>query len=110
MVVERSEPVEVVAGLIPDRSGRILLAQRPPGKYMAGRWEFPGGKREPGESRVDAIRRELDEELGIALAEAEPCLTMRHDYTKKSALLHHFFVTPLAAQPYTNEFNELRTL
>src|SRR5690625_7316255 len=92
MAAERSEPVEVVAGLLPDRSGRILLAQRPPGKYMAGRWELPGRKREPGESRVDALRRELDEELCIALAEADPCLTLCHDYPKISVLLHLFFV------------------
>lgn len=108
MAAERSEPVEVVAGLIPDRSGRILLAQRPPGKYMAGRWEFPGGKREPGESRVDALRRELDEELGIALAEAEPCLTLRHDYPKISVLLHLFFVNRHAGQPAGREGQALR--
>lgn len=105
---QQAEPVEVVAGLIPDQSGRILLAQRPPGKYMAGRWEFPGGKREPGESRVDALRRELDEELGIALAEAEPCLTLRHDYPKISVLLHLFFINRHAGQPAGREGQALR--
>ncbi len=48
-----------------DRDGRVLLAQRPPGKSMAGLWEFPGGKVEPGETPEAALIRELQEELGI---------------------------------------------
>ncbi len=48
-----------------DRDGRVLLAQRPPGKSMAGLWEFPGGKVEPGETPEAALVRELHEELGI---------------------------------------------
>ena len=48
-----------------DRDGRVLIAQRPEGKAMAGLWEFPGGKVEPGETPEAALIRELDEELGI---------------------------------------------
>jgi 8-oxo-dGTP diphosphatase len=48
-----------------DRDGRVLLAQRPEGKSMAGLWEFPGGKVEPGETPEAALIRELQEELGI---------------------------------------------
>ncbi len=51
-----------------DRDGRVLLAQRPEGKAMAGLWEFPGGKIEPGETPETALIRELDEELGINTA------------------------------------------
>mgnify|MGYP002015936537 FL=1 len=51
-----------------DRDGRVLLAQRPEGKPMAGLWEFPGGKIEPGETPEAALIRELDEELGINTA------------------------------------------
>ena len=55
----------VVAVALIDKGGRILLAQRPPNKSMAGLWEFPGGKVEDGENPEDALIRELNEELGI---------------------------------------------
>jgi len=62
----------VVAAALVDIDGRVLLAQRPPGKALAGLWEFPGGKLEPGERPEDALIRELHEELGIAVK--APCL------------------------------------
>jgi 8-oxo-dGTP diphosphatase len=55
----------VVAAALIDKDGRVLLAQRPPNKPMAGLWEFPGGKVEDGENPEDALIRELNEELGI---------------------------------------------
>jgi len=61
--------IAVVAGLLFDSSGRVLLAARPPGKAMAGRWEFPGGKVDAGESEPTALARELAEELGIEVRE-----------------------------------------
>lgn len=57
--------VLVAAVALIDRDGRVLLAQRPAGKSLAGLWEFPGGKVEPGESPETALIRELHEELGI---------------------------------------------
>lgn len=57
--------VLVSAVALVDVEGRVLLAQRPPGKSMAGLWEFPGGKIEPGETPEHALIRELEEELGI---------------------------------------------
>jgi len=62
----------VAACALVDADGRILLAQRPEGKQLAGLWEFPGGKVEPGETPEETLIRELDEELGIATN--IPCL------------------------------------
>src|SRR5579863_1562001 len=62
----------VVAAALIDPDRRVLIAERPPGKAMAGLWEFPGGKLETGETPEQALIRELDEELGIAVK--EPCL------------------------------------
>ena len=60
----------VVAVALVDADGRVLIARRPPGKALAGLWEFPGGKLDPGERPEAALIRELDEELGIAVKEA----------------------------------------
>jgi 8-oxo-dGTP diphosphatase len=62
----------VVAVALVDVDDRVLIAQRPPGKALAGLWEFPGGKVEPGERPEQALIRELREELGIEVK--EPCL------------------------------------
>lgn len=61
----------VVAAALVDGTGRVLLQQRAPGRAMAGLWEFPGGKVESGETPEAALVRELAEELGIAVAEAD---------------------------------------
>jgi 8-oxo-dGTP diphosphatase len=62
--------VLVAACALVDADGRVLIAQRPPGKTMAGLWEFPGGKVEAGERLEDSLIRELEEELGIVVREA----------------------------------------
>ena len=63
--------VEVAVGVLIERDGRFLLTSRPPGKAYAGYWEFPGGKLEVGESVEQALRRELQEEIGITIGAAE---------------------------------------
>ncbi|HEY6546013.1 MAG TPA: Nudix family hydrolase [Dokdonella sp.] len=72
--------VHVVAGVLRDARGRVLLAQRPPGKHLAGTWEFPGGKVDEGEAGVDALARELREELGIVVESARPLISVPHAY------------------------------
>ena len=72
--------VEVVAAILDDGAVRVLVAQRPPGKELAGWWEFPGGKLEPGEGEEAALRRELHEELGIEVAACEPYMVLEHEY------------------------------
>jgi 8-oxo-dGTP diphosphatase len=69
--------LHVVAGILRDASGRVLIAQRPAGKALAGRWEFPGGKVASGEDAFAALARELSEELGVVLHSAHPL--MRYD-------------------------------
>lgn len=74
--------VEVVAAALIDGEGRVLVAQRPEGKSLAGLWEFPGGKIDPGETPEAALVRELEEELGIEVAEAAlaPMTFASHGY------------------------------
>ena len=75
--------VDVVAGVITDARGRILLARRTEGRDLAGSWEFPGGKREPGESTEAALARELHEELGIAIDVGAPLIAVPQQYPDK---------------------------
>jgi mutator protein MutT len=77
----------VVAGVLIDRAARVLIAQRPPGKHLAGAWEFPGGKLEAGETPRDALRRELEEEIGVAIEHPRPLLRLRHTYSYGEVLL-----------------------
>jgi mutator protein MutT len=74
-------PIYVVAGALIDPRGRVLIAQRPPGKALAGRWEFPGGKKLAHETPRDALNRELLEELGIQVSRARHLLAVRHRYS-----------------------------
>jgi 8-oxo-dGTP diphosphatase len=77
-------PLLVVAAVLYHSDGRILIAERPPGKHMAGRWEFPGGKVAAGESEADALARELREELGVEVAESRPFMRLTHSYRAAS--------------------------
>lgn len=80
--------IEVVAAVLRDTRGRILLTRRTEGRDLAGRWEFPGGKREPGETPEAALVREIDEELGIRLdAIGERLITVPQRYPDKRLTL-----------------------
>ena len=73
-------PLPVVCAVIEDGSGRVLVAQRPAHKHLALKWEFPGGKVEPGESPEAALHRELREELGCEVAALRALPRSTHDY------------------------------
>ncbi|HEY0504974.1 MAG TPA: Nudix family hydrolase [Lysobacter sp.] len=75
--------VDVVAGVIRDARGRVLLARRTEGRDLAGLWEFPGGKHEPGESAEAALARELHEELGIEVEIGAPLISVPQAYPDK---------------------------
>jgi 8-oxo-dGTP diphosphatase len=83
-------PVDVAVGVLIDAAGRFLLTSRPAGKVYAGSWEFPGGKIEPGESVVQALARELHEELGITLlpTQVRPWREHVFDYAHARVRLH----------------------
>ncbi|MGC3984895.1 MAG: NUDIX domain-containing protein [Pseudorhodoferax sp.] len=72
--------VDVAVGVLLDAAGQFLLTSRPEGKVYAGYWEFPGGKLEAGETVEQALRRELQEEIGIVIAAAEPWRVELVDY------------------------------
>ena len=81
--------IEVVAAVI-RRDGKILITQRLDDVHLARLWEFPGGKVEAGESLGEALRREIEEELGIGIAVGDEFYTVEHDYPGKSVRLHFF--------------------
>ena len=102
-------PVEihVVAGAIADADGRVLIAQRPRGRHMAGRWEFPGGKLAAGEDPLAGLKRELAEELGIAVRAARPLIRLRHTYPERRVLLDVWQVTDYEGEPQALESQAL---
>jgi 8-oxo-dGTP diphosphatase len=82
--------VEVVAALIQDGEGRYLITRRRGGSHLAGMWEFPGGKREPGEALEDAMRRELTEELSASFGVGEKVETVRWEYPERTVVIHFY--------------------
>ena len=79
-MVNKKTPIPVVAAVIEDESGRVLVAQRPAHKHLALKWEFPGGKVEANESPESALARELREELGIAIENLRALPRFTHNY------------------------------
>lgn len=100
MSAERApRAIHVVAAAVTDETGRTLIAQRPPGKHLAGGWEFPGGKLEAGESRRAGLARELREELGIIIASPRPLIRVRHSYAQGEVLLDMWVVHHYRGEP-----------
>jgi 8-oxo-dGTP diphosphatase len=95
--------VEVAAAVLTQADGRVLLAQRPPGKPYAGYWEFPGGKVEAGEALEAALARELHEELGIYAR--QPCrwITRVFEYPHARVRLNFFRVFAWDGEPHPHE-------
>jgi 8-oxo-dGTP diphosphatase len=98
--------VEVTAAVV-ERGGRFLVCRRDPAKHLGGLWEFPGGKRDPGESLEACLRRELDEELGVHARVGARLGIVPWVYPDRRVLLHFFRcelaggrITPRESQPY----------
>lgn len=84
--------IHVVAGALLNERGEILIAQRPPGKHMAGSWEFPGGKLATDETAFDGLKRELKEELDVDVLAAERIAQCVHDYPDRRVHLELWLV------------------
>lgn len=95
--------IPVACGVLIAGDGRLLIAQRPVGKIAAGKWEFPGGKIEPGETTLEALIRELHEELGITVRRARPLLRFRHDYRDRHVVLDTWCVEDWDGEPTSRE-------
>jgi 8-oxo-dGTP diphosphatase len=95
--------LHVVAAVIRGGDGRILLAQRPANKHQGGKWEFPGGKVELGETPLQGLSRELHEELGIHVLQASPLIKVRHVYPEGAVLLDVWEVTAFSGEAHGRE-------
>jgi 8-oxo-dGTP diphosphatase len=104
--------VRVVAAALTRRSAagavEVLIAQRPPGSWQSGRWEFPGGKVEAGEEGEAALHRELREELGIAVLSAQPVDVFHHSYPDRSVEISLWVVDAFQGDPLGLDGQALR--
>ena len=98
----------VVAAALFNGAGEVLIAQRPAGKPLAGRWEFPGGKVDAGESEHCALARELREELGIEVIAARPFMRLTHAYEEREVELSLWIVERFAGEPRSLDAQALK--
>ena len=99
--------VDVAVGVLRAPDGRVLLAQRKPGKDAAGFWELPGGQVDPGESAAQAAERELLEEVGVRALDLAPWRVYEHDFPAKRLRLHWFHVRKWSGEPNGREGQQL---
>lgn len=101
--------VLVAAAALIDIDGRVLICQRPEGKQLAGLWEFPGGKVEPGETPEACLIRELDEELGIKAAKAclAPFVFASHEYESFHLLMPLYLLRKWEGQVVNREHSAM---
>lgn len=110
-VSEPMSPIPVCCALI-EIDGKVLVAQRPLGKHLAGQWEFPGGKIEPHESPTAAVHREIKEELGCTLTITASLPPVTHAYPEATIQLHPFIakLSPDSSPPHAYEHVALKWL
>jgi 8-oxo-dGTP diphosphatase len=102
--------LHVAVGVVIDGEGRVLVALRPEEKHQGGRWEFPGGKVEDGESVLDALARELAEEVALEVVATDPLLVIEHDYGDRHVCLDVHLVTAWRGEASGQEGQPLRWL
>ena len=99
--------IRVAVGIF-HQQNRILVAERPSDKPYAGYWEFPGGKIEENELSLDALKRELHEELGVTVTRAERWFDHVHHYPDKSVLLEIWVISAFSGELHGRESQQLR--
>lgn len=102
------QPLLVAAAAIINEKGQVLIARRPAGVEQGGLWEFPGGKLAPYETGLQALKREIHEELGIEVVRARPLIRVRHHYPEKSVLLDVWKVLEFTGEPWGREGQPIR--
>jgi 8-oxo-dGTP diphosphatase len=103
MSTTEAKPLLHVAVGVILKNGQLLISLRQGEQHLAGLWEFPGGKVESGEHVFEALARELHEELGLDVIEAEPLVEIRHDYEVRSVLLDCWLVTDFEGEAQGKE-------
>lgn len=91
--------INVAAGVLIDRQGRVLITERPAGTHQAGWWEFPGGKIDMAESPYEGLVRELAEEIGVTVHAARIMMSYAHEYPERFVNLHVFVVERYSGRP-----------
>lgn len=104
---KRPQWIPVVVGLI-QKQNQVLLGQRPEGASLAGLWEFPGGKIELGENPEEALKRELQEELGIEIQNPQLKMTVSHNYSDTGILLLFYEVLYWQNEPKSLHHSQIR--
>jgi 8-oxo-dGTP diphosphatase len=91
--------VRVVAGILRDDNGCVLIAERIGDQAFAGLWEFPGGKIRDGEASLSALKREIDEELGIEILQPTLFMSLDHDYPDRSVSIDFYLINDWSNTP-----------
>jgi len=100
--------VEVAVAILLSDEQKILTSWRQPHQHQGGLWEFPGGKRESEETMLDALKREILEEIGVRVEQAEPFVRIDHDYGDKQVSLDVWLVSQFSGEPSGREGQPLR--
>lgn len=100
--------IHVAVAVIINEDKKILIAQRPPHKYAGGLWEFPGGKIEEHETIMQALRREIHEEINLEILSAHPWLQIPHAYADRKVLLDVWLVDQFLGEPKGMEGQAVR--
>ncbi len=108
IAADAKDVIDVAVAVVRDGEGRVLLTRRREDAHQGGLWEFPGGKREAGESIAAALARELREELAIELRSHAPLLTVEHDYGDKRVRLDVQLVHEFGGDPVPCEGQPMR--